>query len=97
MAIYLPEWHFRKNILPNTTQYKGKCLFYLEGQFRNSKFEDKGIFGGLSPKISRAVHMMCFPPILTRRANRVAIFGVIGSLGGRSRSVDSLRGYPQNG
>jgi len=31
MAIYLPEWHFRKNILPNTTQYKGKRLFCLEG------------------------------------------------------------------
>jgi hypothetical protein len=40
---------------------------------------------------------MCFPSILTGRANRVAILGVVGSLGGQSRSVGSLGGYPQNG
>jgi hypothetical protein len=27
----------------------------------------------------------------------VAIFGVVGSLGGQSLSVGSLGGYPQNG
>jgi hypothetical protein len=53
----------------------------------DSNFEDRGIFnglsifGGFSPKISHAVHVMCFPSILTERANGVAIFGVIGSLG----------------
>jgi hypothetical protein len=51
----------------------------------------------LSPKISCAVHVMCFPSILTGRANGVAIFGVNGSLEGRSLSVSSLGGYPQNG
>jgi len=63
----------------------------------DSNSEDMGIFGGLSPKISRAVHVMSFPSILTGRANGVAILGVIGSLGGRNRSVGSLGGYPQNG
>jgi hypothetical protein len=63
----------------------------------DSNSEDMGIFGGLSPKISCAVHVMCFPSILTGRANGVAIFGVNGSLEGRSLSVSSLGGYPQNG
>jgi len=63
----------------------------------DSNSEDRGIFGGSSPKISRAVHVMCFPSILTGRANGVAILGVVGSLGGQSRSVGSLGGYPQNG
>jgi hypothetical protein len=62
----------------------------------DSNSEDRGIFGGLSPKISRTVHVMCFPSILTVRANEVAILGVVGSLGGQSRSVSSLGVYPQN-
>jgi hypothetical protein len=63
----------------------------------DSNSEDRGIYGGLSPKISCAVHVMYFPSILTGRANKMAIFRVNGSLGGRSQSVGSLGGYPQNG
>jgi hypothetical protein len=53
----------------------------------------RGIFGSLCLKISRAWHVMGFSSILTGRGNIVAIFGVVGSLRGRNRSVDSLWDY----
>jgi hypothetical protein len=62
--------------------YHSVCLFCLKVQFCNFKFEDNGVFGSLCPKMSLARHVMGFPSILTRRGNRVAIFGDVGSLGG---------------
>jgi hypothetical protein len=76
--------------------YDSVRLFCLKGQFRNFKFENRGIFDSLCLKISRAWHVMGFSSILTGRGNGVAIFGVVGSLGGRNRSVGSLWGYTQN-
>jgi hypothetical protein len=61
-------------------------------RFRNLKFEDRSVFGGLCPKMSHAQHVMGFLSILKGRGNRVAIFRVVGSLGGQSRSVSSLWG-----
>jgi len=61
-------------------------------RFHNFKFEDKGVFGGLYFKMSRARHMMGFPSILMGIAKEVVIFRVVGSLGGRSQSVGSFGG-----
>jgi hypothetical protein len=61
-------------------------------RFYTFNFEDRGIFGDLCLKMSRAWHVIGFPSILTGRGNGVAIFEVVGSLGGRSQSVGSLWG-----